>query len=241
MTTLLLVDDTATNAELFADLIKERLGWLVVVSTRAADVNPTLLDATRFQIAVVDLSFPRETLTGLDVLLAIRRCQPDTSLVVLTQGDDWVADLLRDAWEALELASVISKASPIASQLATLRQVVETGSAPPDPELRPWLPAQRSPWRAANQYGRLVPHAGVAKLWRALMEAPQEQSYGELARTTGLKLNTLKNYRAQVVNELALHGLDDPSLREMHQFARRCRPLLQPFVDQRLDTKPAAS
>ncbi len=240
MTQLLLVDDTATNAELFADLIRDRLAWDVTVRTRAADVDATFLAATSFDLAVVDLSFPRETLTGLDVLLALHAHRAATALIVLTQGDDWVADLLRDTWEALPLASVISKATPIAAQLAVLRQVREHGTAPADPELRPWLPSQRSPWRAAEQYGRLVQHAGQAKLWRALIEAPQEPSYGELARSTGLKLNTLKNYRAQVVNELALHGLTDPTLKEMHQFSRRCRPLLQPFIDQRLQGADSA-
>lgn len=231
---LLLVDDAATNAELFADLIRDRLGWLVAVSTRAGDITTALLDDVACDLAVVDLSFPREALTGLDVLLTVHLHRPATALVVLTQGDDWVADLLRDAWEALPLACVISKATPIAAQLAMLAEVAENGSAPTDPELRPWLPAERSPWRVADQYGRLVPHAGVAKLWRALIESPREPSYGELARATGLKLNTLKNYRAMVVNELSRHGLVDPTLREMHQFARRCRPLLQPFIRQRL-------
>ncbi len=240
MTELLLVDDTATNAELFADLIRDRLAWRVTVCTLAADVTPELLAITDFDLAVVDLSFPRETLTGLDVLLQVRRHRPATSLVVLTQGDDWVADLLRDTWEALPLASVISKATPIAAQLVVLRQVEESGSAPPDPALQPWLPAERSPWRSAEMYGRLVQHAGQAKLWRALIDSAQEPSYGELARSTGLKLNTLKNYRAQVVNELALHGLTDPTLKEMHQFSRRCRPLLQPFIDQRLQSADAA-
>jgi hypothetical protein len=47
-----------------------------------------------------------------------------------------------------------------------------------------------------------------------------------------LKLNTLKNYRAQLVQELRAHGLDDPTLKEMQAFALRCRPFLAPYVDR---------
>ena len=34
--------------------------------------------------------------------------------------------------------------------------------------------------------------------------------------------------------KLSLHGLDNPAMREMQVFARRCRPFLQPFVVQKL-------
>jgi hypothetical protein len=80
----------------------------------------------------------------------------------------------------------------------------------------------------------LVQHAGHAKLWRALIGAEEEPSYRDLAVAARLSLNTVRNYREQLLPELSLHGLDNPAMREMQVFARRCRPFLQPFVTQKL-------
>ncbi|WP_208029075.1 hypothetical protein [Rhabdothermincola sediminis] len=234
MTVALLVDDATSVAGLFADVLRSRLDWQVLIARNLVEVNSLLDLGEEFQLALIDLSYPHEQHNGLDVLLAVATNNSATRLVVLTQGDDWVANLLADAWEAFPLATVISKSTPLDQQLAMLRQVEQEGWADPDPVLRPWLPSSRSPWRRADQYGRLVQHAGHAKLWTALLEVPTEPSYRELSLRTGLKLNTLKNYRSQLVSELTLHGLDDPSLRAMQEFARRCRPFLQPFLDAKL-------
>ena len=55
-----------------------------------------------------------------------------------------------------------------------------------------------------------------------------------MATATGLKLNTIKNYRAQLISELALHGVDDAGLSEMRRFAQRCRPFLDPYLEDAL-------
>jgi DNA-binding NarL/FixJ family response regulator len=234
-TRVLLVDDAAAVTELFGSVLQRELGCEVVVVPGPPGVEEVLREGPRFDLAVVDLSFPQEETNGLDVLVAIHHHDAATRLVILTQGDDWVADLMRDAWEALPVAGAISKSTPTDGQLAALRLVLRDGSAPPDPVLQPWLPRERSPWRRAEGFGRLVQHVGHAKLWQALIEARIEPSYRDLASATGLKLNTLKNYRAQLLGELALHGLDDPSMHEMQAFAKRCRPLLRPFLVARLD------
>jgi DNA-binding NarL/FixJ family response regulator len=233
-TRVLVVDDAAGVADLFGAVLSDRLGWDVDVLHHAGDVTDELASIGGYDLAIVDLSFPGEQHNGLDVLLRVHHRSPRTLLVVLTQGDDWVADLLRDTWEALPLASAMSKTSLLDQQLDRLREVVRSGSAPPDPVLMPWLPSTRSPWRSAERYGRLVPHVGHAKLWRALIDGQGDVTYRQLSTATGLKLNTLKNYRSQLLGELALHGLEDPSMREMRDFARRCRPLLEPHLAARL-------
>jgi hypothetical protein len=150
---------------------------------------------------------------------------------VLTQGDGWIGDLLRDAWEVLPLASAMSKSSSVQDQLATIERVVRDGSAPPDPVLRPLLPATKNPWRTLDGFARLVQHRGHAKLWAAVLACGPNAEYQDLAEHTGLRLNALRNYRAQLLPELALHGLDNPPMREMYLFARRCRPFLAPFIE----------
>jgi DNA-binding NarL/FixJ family response regulator len=235
MTTVLLLDDAAPVSELLADELRRRGGYDVIAlasveALEAADLPP-------LDIALVDLSFPNSPKSGLDALLLLHRRSAQTRLVVLTQGDDWVADLLRDAWEAVPLASVASKSGSIASLLALVAQVERDGTAPLDPVLRPLLPEQRSPLRSAEAYGRLVQHLGHAKLWRALIEEDGEPTYRALSRATGLSVNTVRNYREQLLGELALHGLDNPSMREMKVFARRCRPLLEPHLRAKLDRR----
>jgi CheY-like chemotaxis protein len=232
-TRALVVDDAAGVADLFGAVLAERLGWDVVIMHHAGDVTDAVAADGHFDIAIVDLSFPGERRNGLDVLLTLHHQSPSTRLVVLTQGDDWVADLLRDTWEALPLACALSKTSTLEVQIERLDEVARHGHAPSDPVLRPWLPSTRSPWRTADHYGRLVTHVGHAKLWRALIDDDGEVSYRRLSGATGLKLNTIKNYRSQLLGELALHGLDDPSMREMRAFARRCRPLLEPHIAAR--------
>lgn len=233
MSRLLIVDDNATSLELVAQAITARLGHEVVLLTEVASVTDAVRGAAPFDMALVDLSFRGTRQSGLDVLLRLAEISPTTRLVLFTQGDDAVADLMRDAWEALPLASAISKSLPLDLLLETIRRVLADGSAPPDPVLQPLLPAVRSPWRSAEGYGRLVHHAGHAKLWRALLDAGGDPSYEELHRLSGLKVNTLRNYREQLVPELALHGMSNPTIREMRAFALRCGPLLAPHLMRR--------
>jgi DNA-binding NarL/FixJ family response regulator len=230
MTRVLIVDDNATSLELIAQAITLRLGHEVVLVTEVDSVTPELCAPPGFDLALVDLSFRGTRQSGLDVLLRLAEVSSSTRLVLFTQGDDAVAALMRDAWEALPLASAVSKSLPLDLLMDTIRRVLDEGTAPPDPVLQPLLPAVRSPWRSAEGYRRLVPHAGHAKLWRALIDSGADPSYEELHRLSGLKVNTLRNYREQLVPELALHGMANPTMREMQAFAWRCGPLLAPHL-----------
>lgn len=236
MSRVLIVDDNATSLELMAHAVTARLGLEVLLVTEVDAVTPELCAAPGFDVALVDLSFRGTRQSGLDVLLRLGEISPATRLVLFTQGDDSVAELMRDAWEALPLASAVSKSLPLDLLMETLRRVLAEGTAPPDPVLQPLLPAVRSPWRSAAGYRRLVPHAGHAKLWRALIDAGADPSYEELHRLSGLKVNTLRNYREQLVPELALHGMANPTMREMQAFAWRCGPLLTPHLVRTADT-----
>jgi DNA-binding NarL/FixJ family response regulator len=231
MTNLLLVDDASALAELFADAINLRLGYDVTVAVSLEGVEGALTSLDELTLAIVDLSFPQENGTGIDALAEVHSARPSALLAIITQGDDWVAQILRDAWELLPIATVISKSAPLSFQLNAIDQVVRTGVSPIDPAIQPLLPAKRSPYRTAERFGALVQHAGHVKLWTALMATP-DPTYKQISDLSGLKLNTVKNYRAQLLPELSVHGLTDPSLRQMQEFARRCRSFLTPFLDR---------
>lgn len=101
---------------------------------------------------------------------------------------------------------------------------------PVDPAIRSLLPKHRNPERCAERFARLIAHKGHAKVWNVLMDHEFDATYNNVADATGLKLNTIKNYRSQLLPELRVHGLNDPSLKEMQDFAWRCRAFLKPFV-----------
>jgi len=231
MTRLLLVDDAEALTNLFGRAVEESLGCEVVVVSALDELKGVLDSGHPFELALVDLSFPGQQGSGIDGLVEIQRCCPTTKLAIITQGDEWVADILRDAWELLPITTVISKSAPLDYQLSAIRKVIRDGSAPIDPAIQPLIPSNRNPWRTAETFASLVQHAGHAKLWNALIQAESDPSYRSIAAAAGLKLNTIKNYRAQLLGELGLHGMTDPSLVEMRSFALRCRSFLQPYID----------
>ncbi len=230
---LVIVDAAAAINELFAELLATRLEIDVVAVATVGELEQRLSCGERYRCALVELSFPEERRNGLDALFALRQTDPSTTLAILSQHDPHLTDLLRDAWETMPIATVVAKTAPIMFQLAQIAELLRTGSAPVDPAVATLLPP-RPAHRRPDQFARLVAHAGHAKLWAALFEANGRLDYQELAAATGLRINTIKNYRAQLLPELANHGLDNPSLIEMTAFARRCRPLLAPFVDASL-------
>jgi DNA-binding NarL/FixJ family response regulator len=234
MTRILMVDDAASLTELFGNAVTGRFGYDVEVVVSLADVPGVLARSEPFDVAIVDLSFSHEAGTGLDALAAVHQASPATRLAIMTQGDEWVAQILRDAWELLPIVTVISKTAPLDFQLELIEMVATTGSAPIDPAIKPLLPAERPAWRTPERFARLIQHQGHAKVWSVLMDPDLDATYKAVADRSGLKLNTVKNYRSQMLSELALHGLKDPTLRDMQDFALRCRPFLQPYVEASL-------
>jgi CheY-like chemotaxis protein len=232
MAEVLLVDDIAPLAGLFADAVRSSLGHTVHTVDRLDAVDTALANLPHIDLALVDLSFAGQDGTGIDALVSIHRRSPDTRLAIITQGDTYVADTLRDAWELLPIATVIAKSTPLAMQMNSITMVLRDGSAPPDPAVRLLLPEHRNAGRTPASFARLVQHAGHAKLWTALWSV-ESPTYKSISDYSGLKLNTLKNYRAQIVLDLATHGLNDPSLSDLRAFALRCRPFLRPYVQQR--------
>jgi DNA-binding NarL/FixJ family response regulator len=242
MARLILIDDAVALAELFANEVQRHGGHHVVVVNAVARVPEVLATEEPFDLALVDLSFPAEAVSGVDALAMIHLAHPSTRLAIITQGDRWVAEPMRLAWELLPITTVISKTAPLHHQLAAIDQVLAVGSAPPDPTLQPLIPGVPSGGRSMEEFSQLVQHLGHAKLWKALLDLDTGASYRTVAALTGLKLNTIKNYRAQLVPAMTDRGLPDASLVEMQEFAQRSRVFLTPHVDRYLaDTPPRGS
>lgn len=246
MARVLLVDDATSLIELFAQAIASELGHEVEVMGSIAEVHQLIdkdrpaetggsrkYDRAPFDLVIVDLAFPAEHDTGISALYEIHRCWPDTILGILTQGDGWTEAILRDAWDLLPIKLVLSKGAVLSYQIAQISSVLKRGYAEVDPLFTMLLPAERNPWRTPSNFARLVAHRGHAKLWTALLEIVEVPTYDEVAQHSGLSVNTIKNYRTQLLGELKLHGLQVLGLRDMSEFARRCRPFLLPFLAER--------
>ena len=229
MTAVLLVDGSAAVTELVANALVERTGWTVDRCATAADVE-RLVGDREYDLAIVDLSFTDDVLTGLDALVLLARLAPATRLTIITQGDDWGGDALRDAWEMLPVATVISKSAPLDHLIAMAEEVLATGMAPADPAIQPLLPPHRDARRAAAGFGSLVRSADQARLWTALICAGVDASYRGVALASGMSFDTTKAVRSQLLAPMRLRGLDDPSPEEMQELARRSRPFLEPFL-----------
>lgn len=237
---ILLVDDAVSLIRLYATSIEQRLGHRVVVVHSPAEAMHLWDPPGRgrdsdavsdpFDLAIVDLAFPRERDTGLSALHFIHSHSPQTRLGVLTQGDVWTEAVLRDAWELLPLRLMLSKGVDLDKQMESIRRILQGGEVEVDPVLRPLLPASVNTWRTPQSFRRLVCHQGHAKLWRALMDATEVPTYLGVARECGLSINTIKNYRTQLLGELEFHGLEAAGLSEMREFAQRCRPFLEPYL-----------
>lgn len=234
MTRILLVDDAAAMAELFSNEVARELDAVVDLCVAVADVE-LMLERPRYDLALVDLSFPQEHATGIDALAEVHAHDPTVKLAIMTQGDSWVGDILRDAWDLLPIRTVISKTAPLDYQLEMIAGVLAGTPVAPDPAVQTLLPARRNPERTAERFAGLIQHNGHAKVWNVLMDRRFDATYKNVSDSTGLKLNTVKNYRSQLLPELRVHRLDDPSLREMQEFAWRCRSFLRPYVDASLE------
>ncbi|HEX7096624.1 MAG TPA: response regulator, partial [Acidimicrobiales bacterium] len=113
---VLLIDDATAVNELLAREVESRLGCHV---TAIPSVEELLSrdELDDFDLALVDLAFAYSPLTGLDALYHLHTTSPRTTLAIITQGDEWLADLLRHAWEAFPIATAISKNASITALL----------------------------------------------------------------------------------------------------------------------------
>ena len=230
MQKILLVDDSAHARELFADAIRQKLEFDVVALKSPREVTAEYLTANPFDVVVSDLSFAGEHLHGADVFLTARSVSPTPRIVALTDGDGWAVDLLRDVWDVLRPEGVVCKGSSVQAQLQSIAEVARFGETEVDPLLEPMLPKQRSPWRSLEGFSRLVQHRGHAKLWVSVLACGPHAEYQDLSEHSGLRMNALRNYRAQLLPELSLHGLSNPPMRDLYEFVHRCRPFLAPWI-----------
>ncbi len=232
MLQVLIIDDVpAFSSKIAEDIIKHELAD-ECLQLQELHLLPKVLEESTFDLALVDLSFPlQRPRSGVDAVLYLHIHAPSTPVAILSQGDEFVSDMIRDLWEAFPLVSALSKSR--FDHVETVRQLLSGQAVPPDPDVRMFLPASRNPNRSFLEYRRLLPmHAGLRRLWKALIAVRGEvnpRTVAALTETATLKPlspASIAAYRQLVLSDLERHGLFSPSLAEMAQFARRVRPML---------------
>jgi DNA-binding NarL/FixJ family response regulator len=233
-TELVLVDQSPVLTELLGARLTQAGYSTTVAGTPAEAVELARQRATAPPaIVLVELDEGSGKANGLDVMKAFRQWCPETAQIIYTALEP-ESMLLRVAWGAMGPASVISKHSPVSTLIYALDAVRDTGRAAVDPSLLSVFPKQPSPTLSASGYRRLVPHAGHAKLWQALIDEPEPPTYKQIAARTDLSVNTIRNYRDDLLPELREHGLIRPTMQKIHEFAHTVRPLLVPILEERL-------
>jgi CheY-like chemotaxis protein len=227
MPRVLIIDDVpAFSSKIAEDVIKHQLAD-ECVQLQQLHLLPPALEMAEFDLALVDLSFPlQRPRSGVDAVLYLQTHAPTTSIALLSQGDEFVADMIRDLWEAFPLVSALSKSR--FDHIESVGQLLLRQPVPPDPDVRMFLPATRNPNRSLHEYRRLLPmHAGLRRLWKALIAVRGDVNPRTVAALTEtptqkpLSPASIAAYRQLVLADLEKHGLISPSLAEMAQFARR--------------------
>lgn len=236
MTNILFVDDRPTTISPYMHALTKSSGDLALLSlTDPASVTEEFLSHTPVALAVVDMSFPRSPLTGLDVLTRIHVHSPNTRLLLFSNADRSLAPIIALAWEALPVAAAAAKNDEESFVEIANWCLTEPGALRrSDEELAMWLPSSVNPTRQYENWHLLMEHAGHARLIRALYSFEDEPSHQQLANETGNALNAVRSYIQFVRDRLEL-VMHYPRMRsaEMHRFIRDARPLLEAHVEQK--------
>jgi two-component system sensor histidine kinase TorS len=115
---ILYVEDVASNREVMAAIFEETAAALSSVETAAAALR--LLDAARFDAALLDLQLP--DMTGIALAQAIRGSHPMLPLIAVTAQ---TAPAVVDECRAAGMTEVVSKPVDPAKLFAALARVLE--------------------------------------------------------------------------------------------------------------------
>lgn len=234
MAEVLLVDDRKATAQMYEEWLT-RLGHDVTVVNDPDLVTAERVTEQRPDLAIIDLSYGNSDLSGLDVLLLLFRRCPGCRLVILTNGDAAVGDVLRIAWEALPIRVAISKGA----LFNEFERAIHAASADQewvDVDLSAWIPSRRDPGRSIERFGGLIGHAGHARLLQYLCASRSQPSQAEVARENGWVVATVRNYAEHISQGLTILGYQKMTFAELHTFVQAARPIVSEAADDFLRT-----
>jgi two-component system nitrate/nitrite response regulator NarL len=192
---LVLCDDNRILCEALASVLQARGHQIVAIAINAADAV-TAVATHRPDACLLDLRFPDGS--GLDAAQAIRRCQPDTKIVVLSCLSDPSAVSEAKKMGAAGFLRKDLKARSIIDAL----DVIGAGGTVFGPKYSGQ--ASRSSTSASprgDPLGALTPRE--AQVLRRIVAG---QSTGQMAREMDLAISTLRSYIKSILAKLGAHS-----------------------------------
>jgi two-component system, NarL family, nitrate/nitrite response regulator NarL len=191
---LILCDNNRIFCESLASMLQQRGHPVLAIATTASD-SVAAVAANRPDACLLDLRFPDGS--GLDVARAIRRCVPETKIVIFSRTTDpaevskakkiGVAGFLRKDQkpETITRALEVISAGRTAFDLGSSRQPCRsTMPSPTEEMLRNLTPRER----------------------QVLQRIVAGQSTGQMAREMKVAMSTLRSHIGRVLNKLDAHS-----------------------------------
>lgn len=199
---VVLADDHAVVREGLTLLINGEPDMNVVAQAPSGRELLQVLENTRADVVVLDVSMPR--LNGVQAAEQIRRRFPDVRVLGLTRHDD--PGYVRRMLHAGATGYLLKKT--VADVLLVAIRAVAAGGTYVDPTLAGGILANAAPTRKAAAASRLEANlsAREAEVLRLLAWG---HSYKEIAAQLAIRIKTAESYKASAAEKLGLHSRSD--------------------------------
>jgi two-component system, NarL family, nitrate/nitrite response regulator NarL len=191
---LVLCDDNRLLCEALASILQARGHRILAITTRVADTIEAVA-THRPDACLLDLRLPDGN--GLDAARLIRRCHPDTKILVLTCLTD--PAVLPEA-KKIGVAGFLRKDLRADTIIAAL-DVIGSGGVVFGPKYSGQASSRATMQPREDILGRLTPRE-TQVLWRIAAG----QSTGQMASEMGVATSTLRSYVKNILAKLGAHS-----------------------------------
>ena len=191
---LVLCDNNRILCEALACILQARGHPVVAIATSATD-GIAAVAANRPDACLLDLSFPDGS--GLDVARAIRRCHPETKIVVLSCDTD---PAVVSEVKKIGVAGFLRKNQKPEAIVGDL-DVISAGRVAFDPGSSRQPSRRTMPSPREDMLRNLTPRER-----QVLQRIVAGQSTGQMAREMDVAMSTLRSHVGRVLNKLDAHS-----------------------------------
>jgi len=191
---LVLCDDNRILCEALASILQARDYRILAIATSVTD-SIAAVATHRPDACLLDLRFPDGS--GLDAARAIRRCQPDTKILVLSCLTD--PAVLSEA-KKIGVAGFLRKDLK-ADTIVSALDVIGAGGTAFGPKYSSQASWRATPPAREDLLGALTPRE--AQVLRRIVAG---QSTGQMAREMDVATSTLRSYIKNVLAKLGAHS-----------------------------------